>query len=358
MKNDAYNRPLHRLALLTAGLTFPLIFLGGLVTSKHAGMSVPDWPNTWGYNMFTFPPSKWVGGILYEHTHRLLASAVGFMTIVLATVAWVTDRRPLIRWTSVALILAVCVQGVIGGLRVVLSDLDLAIAHGCAGQLFFCFAATFCVLTSALWTQKTNIPDPQLLIVRSVLRFSLVTTAIVFGQLVIGAIMRHSGAGLAIPDFPTSYGAFFPPVHIDNAFRRAAIHHYGADLGINQVTPFQIWIHFAHRIGAVFVSGAVIVLSATILSKMRRLKTLARPAIGLLVLLGIQVTLGILTVLLHKPADIASAHVAVGALVLMTTWVIAVRSYSVLRNAPASVEQADQPGSTARAAHLIGALSA
>ena len=88
MKPTSYNPLLHRLALLTAAATFPLIFLGGLVTSHGAGMAVPDWPNTWGYNMFAFPISKWVGGIFYEHTHRLYASGIGFLTIVLMVVAW------------------------------------------------------------------------------------------------------------------------------------------------------------------------------------------------------------------------------------------------------------------------------
>ena len=107
--------------------------MGGLVTSHQAGMSVPDWPNSWGYNMFTFPPSKWVGGILFEHTHRLAAAGVGLLTIILVVVAWVTDRRRWLRWTAVAVFLAVCLQGVIGGLRVVLSQRDLAIVHGCRG---------------------------------------------------------------------------------------------------------------------------------------------------------------------------------------------------------------------------------
>src|ERR1700683_802934 len=99
---------LRRIALLTAVATFPLIFMGGLVTSHHAGMSVPDWPNSWGYNMFTFPPSKWVGGILFEHTHRLAGAGVGLLALITAVMAWVTDRRLSIRIAATALLLAVC----------------------------------------------------------------------------------------------------------------------------------------------------------------------------------------------------------------------------------------------------------
>src|SRR5271170_4543435 len=93
---------LFRFAVLTAFVTFLLIGLGGLVTSHGAGMSVPDWPNTYGYNMFAFPISKWVGGIFYEHTHRLLASAVGFLTIILATWLWFKDSRRWMKWLGVA----------------------------------------------------------------------------------------------------------------------------------------------------------------------------------------------------------------------------------------------------------------
>src|SRR5215217_5115907 len=92
MNDVRYIPSLHRVALLTAAATFPLIFMGGRVTSRGAGMSVPDWPNTYGYNMFLFPPSKWVGGILYEHTHRLMGTVVGFLSLTLAAWAWGVGR--------------------------------------------------------------------------------------------------------------------------------------------------------------------------------------------------------------------------------------------------------------------------
>src|SRR5690349_23440433 len=97
MIRSSYNPALHRIALLTACATFPLIFMGGLVTSHHAGMSVPDWPNSYGYNMFLFPPNQWVGGILYEHTHRLMATVVGFLSVVLTLWAWGTGSNRIVR---------------------------------------------------------------------------------------------------------------------------------------------------------------------------------------------------------------------------------------------------------------------
>src|SRR5262245_858899 len=93
MDPAAVNPWLHRFAVLTAFATLILIVIGGLVTSHGVGMAVPDWPNTYGYNMFLFPFSKWVGGILYEHSHRLTASFVGVLTTVLALWLWARETK-------------------------------------------------------------------------------------------------------------------------------------------------------------------------------------------------------------------------------------------------------------------------
>src|SRR6185369_7313715 len=146
-----YRRPLHNLALATAVATFPLIFMGGLVTSHQAGMSVPDWPNSYGYNMFLFPPRLWIGGILYEHTHRLMATIVGMLSIALTVIAWKTEQRRWLRWLATSVLLAVIFQGVLGGLRVVLVKLDLAIIHACFAQAFFCLTALMVAVTSKWW---------------------------------------------------------------------------------------------------------------------------------------------------------------------------------------------------------------
>src|SRR4051795_3878001 len=152
MSDTRYNPWLHRIALLTAAATFPLIFMGGLVTSHGAGMSVPDWPNSYGYNMFLFPPRLWVGGILYEHTHRLMGAIVGLLSIVLVICAWRMESRRWVRWLAYAVLGAVIFQGVLGGLRVVLVKLNLAIVHACVAQAFFCLTAFTCVVTSKWWS--------------------------------------------------------------------------------------------------------------------------------------------------------------------------------------------------------------
>src|SRR6266403_4690177 len=139
---SAFNPWLHRFAILTAISTLGLIIIGGLVTSHGAGMSVPDWPNTYGYNMFAFPISKWVGGIFYEHTHRLLASAVGLLTTVLAVWLWLADSRKWMRWLGLAAFLGVIAQGILGGLRVTMHMDSLGVFHATVAQLFFILVCT------------------------------------------------------------------------------------------------------------------------------------------------------------------------------------------------------------------------
>src|SRR5437667_10589411 len=118
LAEEGENSGLHRFALLTACFTALLIFVGGLVTSTESGLSVPDWPTTYGWNMFTFPFSKWVGGIFYEHTHRLMASFVGFLTVILTGWIWLSEERRWMKWLTTAALGTVILQGVLGGLTV------------------------------------------------------------------------------------------------------------------------------------------------------------------------------------------------------------------------------------------------
>jgi heme a synthase len=328
--NRAPSPWLHRVAVLTATVALPLIFSGGLVTTKHAGMSVPDWPNSFGYNMFTFPPSRWVGDVLYEHSHRLLASFVGLLSIVLTAVAFAMEARRWVRWLAAGVLATVIVQGVLGGLRVVWVNLNLAMAHGCVAQICFCLAAVLCVVTSRRWFSASSaISGPESAPGRGLIAFAGIAVACVVVQLVIGAVMRHEGAGLAIADFPLSYGHLIPPTSQTDL--DAAMTHWGAireQEGLPTPTLFQVWIHFAHRVGAVVVSIVLLTLGGLTLVRHGRVAGgwLARPAAALIGLLILPVILGILTVLWRKPADVATAHVAVGALVLLTAVVLLVRA--------------------------------
>jgi len=394
-----YNRPLHWLAVACAVTTFPLIFLGGLVTSHQAGLSVPDWPNSYGYNMFLFPIHEWKGGILFEHTHRLMGTLVGFCSVLFCFAAWGVARNPVTRrilWIGTAAALAltalfttlaivqdhpdrpglkswqaqwavgfaalglftatalpfrrpeprawvrmlslimlagVIFQGALGGLRVVGLKLNLAIVHACFAQAFFCLAVLAVIVTSKWWLRadaaRTEIATPP---GRRLVRLAVCAWLLIYAQLIVGATMRHYGAGLAIPDLPLALGKVIPPTaqsEVTAAWMTVVGDHWNDwnplhDQEFLGPTTAQVWLAFGHRIGAVLVSIGVIALC--IAAFRRRKSGLAAPAGVLLSLLVLQVTLGVLTVLLKKPADVASYHVAVGALVLATTFVLAVRS--------------------------------
>jgi cytochrome c oxidase assembly protein subunit 15 len=181
----------NRLAVVLACATFPLLFVGGLVTSHGAGLAVPDWPTTFGYNMFLYPWSKMVGKIFYEHSHRLIAAAVGLLTIALALVFWRGERRQWLRCLAVAALLLVILQGVIGGLRVVLLEHTLAIIHAAFAQAFFALTVSLAIFTSAEWT---NEPAGEFIADGGRLRrLCAVTTGLIYVQSVFGAVLRHTG---------------------------------------------------------------------------------------------------------------------------------------------------------------------
>src|SRR5689334_21020703 len=143
---------LHRFAKFVAGCTVLLVLAGSLVTSTDSGLSVPDWPTTYGWNMFTFPLSKMVGGIRYEHGHRLIASTVGFLTIILAVWLWRTESRRWVRWLGVAALGAIVLQGILGGVTV-LFFLPPAVssAHAGLAEIFFCIIVSIALFTSPGW---------------------------------------------------------------------------------------------------------------------------------------------------------------------------------------------------------------
>lgn len=178
-------RPAHRLAVLTAAATGVLIVFGGLVTNTGAALAVPDWPTTFGHNMFLFPPSGMVGGVFYEHSHRLLGALVGLLTVGLAVTLWRGGGR--LRALGIAAVVAVILQGVIGGLRVVLTADALAIVHGPFAQAFFAFVVALALLTSA------RMAEPAPAVDGATRALTVVTAALVYVQIVFGALLTHAG---------------------------------------------------------------------------------------------------------------------------------------------------------------------
>ena len=184
-----------------------------MVTSKGVGLAVPDWPTTFGYNMFLFPVSKWVGGILFEHTHRLIASAVGVLTIILAVWLWRMESRRWLRNLGFAALGAVILQGVLGGLRVTMLKDEIGIFHACLAQGFFAMLIVITLATSRLW-QRISAQAVSSRAAHSLARAAIVTTCVVYAQLALGATMRHQHRDLAPVISPSS--TFLPPT--DNSF--------------------------------------------------------------------------------------------------------------------------------------------
>ena len=289
----------HRFALLTTLATLPLLFIGGLVTSTNSGLAVPDWPTTFGENMFLYPWSKMVGGIFYEHSHRLFGSLVGFLAIFLAISLWVTETRQWLRWLGVVALGAVIVQGILGGLRVTLLEQTLAIVHACFAQAFFALAASLVLFTSAEW--RTPIVPQAAPDAGRVQRLGVLTTGLIYVQLIFGAILRHRGA---------------------------------ADM-----------LHIA---GAVIVTVHVILLAARVTRNYDNLPVLVKTARCLLSLLVVQLLLGIGaylgkftqsgTALNPYIVPLATTHVVVGALMLVTCLILTLRSYRLLTPQPLTLQ--------------------
>ena len=300
------NIALHRFALLTACCTAFLIFVGGLVTSTQSGLSVPDWPTTYGWNMFRFPFSKWVGGIFYEHSHRLVASTVGFLTVILTLWTWMKEKRSWVRWLSTAALGAVIMQGVFGGLTVIfLLPAWISTVHACLAQTFFCLIIAMAVVTSPQW--KRGLP-----LIKShaesvpLQTLCVMTTSAVYVQLILGALMRHTNAGLAIPDFPLALGHIVPPF-----------------------TSSKVIIHFVHRVGALMVTAMVVWTFRRIARSYSDYPLLFRPAMTMLVLVVGQISLGAATVWTTKAVLPTTAHVLTGALVLGTSFLLTLRAYAM-----------------------------
>jgi cytochrome c oxidase assembly protein subunit 15 len=367
----AHNFCLHQFAVLTAVATLALLGVGGLVTSHEVGMAVPDWPNTYGYNMFFFPISQWVGGILYEHTLRLVASGVGLMTAILALWLYGKSARPFMRWVGlavfalglgtwlamprrwadgvvlgitglaffgasfvwprgepsakslrrlgVAAFIAVVLQGVLGGLRVVLYKDAIGILHATLAQLYFVLVCAIALFTSRWWQSRVMsierpVPAAQNRSLGTLRWWLAGTTVLILGQLILGAAMRHQHAGLAVPDFPLAYGKLWP------AMDPASVARYNQQrlevLSVNPITPFQIGLQMIHRMVALCILVAVALCAWSARRKLGGRNLLSQMTAGWLGLILTQVLLGAATIWSEKAADVATAHVLVGALAL------------------------------------------
>lgn len=299
------NRGLNFFAIFVACATFFLIIAGALVTSNDAGLATEDWPLSNGQ---FFP--KMVGNLFWEHGHRMVATTVGMLTIVLMIYILRKEKRGWVRKLGVFALLGVITQGLLGGLTVKLMlPLAVSTAHATLAQLFFCTTVSIAVFTSRSWMQATPLPEET---DRSPLRF-LCTVALVtiFVQLIIGGTLRHSATW-------------------------------------DQHLPTElVLLHIGGAIAVMITLGRA---SLRVLRRHKDVKFLTRPALVALVLLVVQLSLGIAAYItrLASPNDpqplnpmitITVAHVACGALVFVTTIILTLRTYRVLPGSRSEVLQ-------------------
>ena len=245
----------YRMAVLLACATFPLIWVGGLVTTCKAGMAFPDWPTSGGYNMLAYPLDQWWRGpfdMFIEHGHRLLAVLVGLITIALVAVFHFRETRPWVRRLAWVALAAVCMQGGIGGLRVVLDHRRVAMIHGCVGPAFFAFTVALAVITSARWRRSAGVSSPQRF--AKVRRLAIATAVLAYIQLVLGAVVRH------IPE-------------------------------TGSVGEFQAAVIF-HLIGALALAVHAVLLVAAVFRLRREAGGVRLAAWGLVAMLGVQIAKG------------------------------------------------------------------
>lgn len=288
----------HRFAQLLVACTLALIFIGGLVTSTESGLAVPDWPLSYGMVM---PPM--VGGVFYEHGHRMAASFVGFLTLVLALWTWRRETRAGVRRLGWVALAAVIAQGLLGGLTVIyLLPTAISVTHACLAQTFFLLTVAMAYATSREWLGGPGAEDDA----GGVRAATIMATAVVYGQLLLGALMRHLDAGLAIPDFPLAFGSVVPPL-----------------------SDPRVAVHFAHRLGALAVVVAVgrLVLCAHRSGDVR----FVRPARALALLVAVQASLGASVIWTGKAVYVTTAHVATGAAILGLSFFLSLRAHRHLR---------------------------
>lgn len=290
LRNDATPLWLSRFTKLVAASTLFLIFAGAMVTSTGSGLAVPDWPLSYGMLM---PPM--VGGIFYEHGHRMIASAVGLLVVIQAI--WLQRREPKrfvrrLGWISLGAVLA---QGLLGGLTVIfLLPKAISIGHAGLAEIFFLLNVSIAFFTSRFYKELQTLERGD-----APTGMTAGLVVLVYAQIVAGAVMRHFGAGLAIPDFPTSFGGIVP-----------------------KFTSMAIAVNFTHRVGAMLVASAIIAVAV----RLRHYES-SHPLRGLsnllLAVIPGQILLGGYTVWSGKQPHITSLHVMVGALTLALSLVLA-----------------------------------
>jgi heme a synthase len=302
MTQTSTQRWLHAYATFVAGATFILIIAGALVTSNDAGLSVPDWPTSFG----SFRMPRMTGGIKFEHGHRMIAGAVVILTLILAAWLWRSDPRRWVRRLGGIAVLTIFAQAILGGITVLFFlPVDISVAHACLAQAFFCIMVSIALFTNPDWRwDEPKVKDSSSFSLR---RLATSTTVLIFLQLMLGAAFRHHGFGI-IP----------------------------------------------HVVGAGLVTVSILWMLARVLSDYRHERRLRRPAFLLTGLLVAQVALGIgsyweLWSNQNAPQPlppvvlVTTTHVAVGALVLAASLVLTFQTYRLVATPEAALNLGSAP---------------
>lgn len=314
-----YTRNLHYFALLTVMVAILLIVAGATVTSTGSGDAVPDWPLSYGS---LTPPMK--GGILFEHSHRLIAGLTGLLIAILAIWLWRKEKRKTVKWMGFGALLAVIIQATLGGLRVLIvsnagvqdtilsltgnaslvdSRIIITAIHAVLAQSIVCLIVAIAVMTSRSWM---DFKDDNIKVSSNIFSVNIILVAAVFLQLVIGAFVRHTGSGLIIPDFPLSFGKIIPPFR--NLPNKANIPFPISD----QEFLAKVVLQFSHRIMGIIIL-ALIVYFFIQWNKID--KTAFLPKI-LMLLTVVQIILGAVNIWSKKSVISTIPHVAIGAVIL------------------------------------------
>ncbi|HEY2498964.1 MAG TPA: COX15/CtaA family protein [Candidatus Angelobacter sp.] len=314
--------------MFVAALAFLLIVAGGLVTSNNAGLAVPDWPTSFGH-LFKIP--KMIGGVKFEHGHRMLAELIGLLTIIVAIWTWRVDKRRWMRGLTIGAVVGVTVQGIIGGIGVrEMLPPWVSSLHATFGQTMFCMLAAIAVFTSRSWleepVQKITRKDA-----RPLLRHCWILIGFLYLQLILGAAFRHVW---------TKWGP-------------SGSNHW----------PVHKIIHvllYPHILNALMVTGLLLYVSLRAITKHSNIPHLRRPALGLLLLLIAQLLLGLSAYVVRvvqgineaQPTmslvTVTVAHLAVGALILALSMILTIQVYRHTGD-PASVIPFDRTREVATA---------
>lgn len=302
-------------------LTFVLIFLGALVKSTESGLSVPDWPTTYGHFMFFFPLDQMVGGIKYEHTHRMLASIVGILTLVLCIWLWRSTVALWLKCLGLAAFLMVVLQGVLGGLTVkYFLPVWLSMMHGILAQTFFLVVIMIAYAVSVEYQGRKKLNDAA---DGKWIRFVLIFTGMVYIQLILGNWMRHTGSGLAIPDFPSMGGSLIPTMNQDML---DWINRWRFQKDLEPVRLGQVHIHFLHRFWALLILLKLMYINFLAYKNYFNKPLIVKTLFLLNLAVAIQIMLGISTVIFMKEIIVTTLHVATGAIVLGLSLLLLLRS--------------------------------